>query len=99
MLTSTTTMVGFGSMMISAHRGLYSLGAVLTIGVGSCMFVSLIMLPALLTLFSRHRGLRAAGLEGPGGEAVLEVGDEQTADSVRPESDALNRLHQAARVA
>ena len=57
MLTSTTTMVGFGSMMVSAHRGLYSLGAVLTIGVGACLFVSLVVLPALLTLLSRHRGL------------------------------------------
>lgn len=56
MLTSTTTMVGFGSMMVSAHRGLYSLGAVLTIGVGSCLVLSLITLPALLTLLSAHRG-------------------------------------------
>lgn len=56
MLTSTTTMVGFGSMMIAAHRGLYSLGAVLTIGVGACLFVSLVTLPALLTLATRHRG-------------------------------------------
>ena len=54
-LTSTTTMVGFGSMMVSAHRGLHSLGAVLTIGVGACLFVSLVTLPALLTLISRHR--------------------------------------------
>jgi predicted RND superfamily exporter protein len=56
MLTSTTTMVGFGSMMVSSHRGLYSLGAVLTIGVGACLFVSLVTLPALLTLMSRNRG-------------------------------------------
>lgn len=54
-LTSTTTMVGFGSMMVSAHRGLYSLGLVLTIGVGACTCVSLVMLPAVLTLMSRHR--------------------------------------------
>ncbi len=55
MLTSTTTMVGFGSMMVAAHRGLHSLGAVLTIGVGACLFVSLVTLPAILTLATRHR--------------------------------------------
>lgn len=54
-LTSTTTMVGFGSMMIAAHRGLYSLGAVLTIGVGMCLFVSLVPVPALLAIVSRRR--------------------------------------------
>jgi hypothetical protein len=54
-LTATTTMVGFGSMMIAAHRGLYSLGAVLTIGVGACLFVALIILPAALALVSRQR--------------------------------------------
>ncbi|MFX8689029.1 hypothetical protein ABTM39_20180, partial [Acinetobacter baumannii] len=43
-------------MMMSAHRGLHSLGAVLTIGVGACLFVSLVTLPALLTLISRQRG-------------------------------------------
>ena len=99
MLTSTTTMVGFGSMMISAHRGLYSLGAVLTIGVGSCLFVSLIMLPALLTLVSRRRGSTAAGSEGPGREETLAVGDDQQAGFVPAESSALSRLQQAARVA
>lgn len=54
-LTSLTSMVGFGSMMIAAHRGLYSVGLVLVIGVGSCLFVSLVTLPAVLTLFSRNR--------------------------------------------
>ena len=49
-LTSLTSMIGFGSMMLAAHRGLYSLGMVLVIGVGSCLFVSLVLLPAVLTI-------------------------------------------------
>ena len=49
-LTSLTSMVGFGSMMVSAHQGLVSLGIVLVVGVGSCLFISLVTLPALLTL-------------------------------------------------
>lgn len=53
-LTSLTSMIGFGSMMIASHRGLYSLGLVLVIGVGACLFVSLVVLPALLTLASRE---------------------------------------------
>ncbi|MFN0053352.1 MAG: MMPL family transporter [Planctomycetales bacterium] len=52
LLNSTTTMVGFGSMLIAHHRGLYSLGLVLTIGVGSCLTVALILLPAILTMVS-----------------------------------------------
>jgi uncharacterized membrane protein YdfJ with MMPL/SSD domain len=54
-LTSLTTMAGFGSLMIAAHRGLYSVGLVLTIGMGTCLFVSLVTLPALLSVIStRH---------------------------------------------
>jgi uncharacterized protein len=62
-LTVTTTMVGFGAMMIAAHRGLFSLGAVLTIGLGCCLFVSLVPLPAMLSLmshFGKRQGLRIA---------------------------------------
>lgn len=53
-LTSLTSMVGFGSMVVAAHQGLVSLGMVLVIGVGSCLFVSLVTLPAILTLID-HR--------------------------------------------
>jgi hypothetical protein len=45
-------MVGFGSMMVASHRGLASLGLVLAVGVGSCLFVALVALPAVLTLCS-----------------------------------------------
>lgn len=62
-VNATTTMVGFGSMMIAAHQGLYSLGLVLTIGVGTCLLVSIVLVPAVLTWISRGRG--AAGQEFP----------------------------------
>lgn len=55
-LTSFTSMIGFGSMMVAAHRGLYSVGLVLVVGVGSCLVVSLVLMPALLTLISRREG-------------------------------------------
>ena len=54
-LTSTTTIVGFGSMLLAAHRGLYTFGLVLTIGVASSVFIALVPLPAILTLMDRRR--------------------------------------------
>lgn len=50
LLTSLTSMIGFGSMVLASHQGLSSLGLVLVVGVGSCLFVSLVLLPAFLTL-------------------------------------------------
>ncbi len=55
LITSLTTMVGFGSLMIASHRGLQSLGRVLTIGVCCCLFSSLVILPALLTWLTKDR--------------------------------------------
>lgn len=49
-LSSLTTMIGFGSMMIADHQGIYSLGLVLTVGVGSCLVASVTFLPAILKL-------------------------------------------------
>jgi hopanoid biosynthesis associated RND transporter like protein HpnN len=46
-VNSLTTMVGFGALMIANHQGLQSLGRVLTIAMGCCLFNSLI-LPNLL---------------------------------------------------
>ena len=47
-LTSATTMIGFGSMMIASHQGLRSLGQVLTLGVFCCLVSSVLILPILL---------------------------------------------------
>jgi hopanoid biosynthesis associated RND transporter like protein HpnN len=107
MLTSLTTMVGFGSMMVAAHRGLYSLGAVLSIGVGACLFVSLITLPALLTIATRYRvRMPLMDMAGPHGPAMptdepmsdaAETADEMLTDDDEP--PATIKMHPPGRVA
>ena len=53
-LTSLTSMIGFGSLAAAGHRGLFSVGVTLVTGIGCCLFVSLILLPAVLALLSRE---------------------------------------------
>jgi hopanoid biosynthesis associated RND transporter like protein HpnN len=50
-----TTIIGFGSLLIASHCGLQSLGRVLTLGITICTLVSLLLLPAILTLISQWR--------------------------------------------
>jgi len=54
-ITSLTTNVGFGSLILARHEGLRSLGRVLTLGVTCCLINSLVLLPALLVWLTRHR--------------------------------------------
>ncbi len=54
-LTSVTTVASFASLMTASHQGLYSLGRVMTIGVVCCLITSLLLLPAILTVWTRHR--------------------------------------------
>jgi hopanoid biosynthesis associated RND transporter like protein HpnN len=48
LISSLTTMIGFGSLALASHRGLMSLGTVLLLGVGSCLITSTVVLPNLL---------------------------------------------------
>ncbi len=70
LITSLTTMVGFGSLMIASHQGLQSLGRVLTIGVSCCLFTSLVMLPAVLAWITRHRRRVEEKTAGAGSELI-----------------------------
>ncbi|MCP4748484.1 MAG: MMPL family transporter [Desulfobacteraceae bacterium] len=54
-LTSLTTMVGFGSISLSHYPGLKSLGYVALIGVGACLLTSLFILPPVMALVSRKK--------------------------------------------
>lgn len=47
-LTTLTTMIGFGSLTVADHQGIHSLGLLLTIGVANCLLASVTLLPALL---------------------------------------------------
>ncbi len=51
-LTSFTSMIGFGSLSLASHRGLAGLGTVVMIGIASCLLVSVILLPAILSLIA-----------------------------------------------
>ena len=50
-LSALTAMIGFGSMMISSHRGMRSLGLLMFTGVGMCLVTSIVVLPQILTGF------------------------------------------------
>ena len=49
-LSSLTTMIGFGSLMVADHQGVHSLGLVLSLGVGCCLIASITVLPSILKL-------------------------------------------------
>ena len=83
-LTSLTNMVGFGSMIIAPHRGLKSIGVVSSVGVGSCLLISVVVLPAIMTLIS----LRRNGVQYAPSSAVDHFGHPSIEHGLGHESDA-----------
>lgn len=53
LLTSITTMIGFGSVGFYEMRGMASFGQVLFMGVGACFLATILVLPATIRVFSR----------------------------------------------
>ncbi len=49
-ITSLTTMIGFGAMMLARHRGIASLGFVMTTGIGLTMLACWAVVPAWLVV-------------------------------------------------
>jgi predicted RND superfamily exporter protein len=49
-ITSLTSMIGFGTLILARHEGLRSLGRVVTLGVACCMVTSVVLLPCLVQL-------------------------------------------------
>lgn len=58
LLTSTTTMASFGSLILARHQGLRSLGQALTLGVLTCLISSLLLVPALASWLSARAARR-----------------------------------------
>jgi uncharacterized protein len=57
-VSALTTVLGFGALMISSHKGLAGLGFVLALGVTTCMTAALVFLPAFLRVMSEQRERR-----------------------------------------
>jgi len=58
-LAMLTTMIAFGSLMISEHRGIRSLGFVMSTGLAVTLLASWTLLPAVLGLRHRYRVARS----------------------------------------
>jgi predicted RND superfamily exporter protein len=56
-LTSLTTLVGFGSIILSHYPGLQSMGYVAVIGISACMVASLLFYPPLFEII-KEKGAR-----------------------------------------
>ena len=54
-LSSLTTMIGFGSLAFASHRGYASLGQLLFLGVGACLLSAVTVLPAALAAADARR--------------------------------------------
>ncbi len=54
-VTSLTSIVGFGSLIIASHQGMFSIGILLALGVASSLLVSLLLMPPILVLVARHQ--------------------------------------------
>jgi predicted RND superfamily exporter protein len=61
-LSGIQTMVGFGSLMIASHQGIFSLGVLLTIGMACGLGASLVVLPVILRGMLRRSERFSQGL-------------------------------------
>ena len=87
LFTSLTSIVGFGSLMVSSHLGLKSVGMVLALGVTSCLAVALLLVPPLLVLVAKYQpaSLEPVIIRTPKKKKKPEAGEE--ADDSGEESE------------
>jgi len=57
LVSGLTAIAGFGSLILADHRGIRSLGIIMSVGIATCMIAALTFLPALLNLIGRWRPL------------------------------------------
>jgi uncharacterized protein len=60
LINGLTNVVGFGSLMLAAHRGIFGLGLLLTLGTAASLLAALVILPVLLRMVQRMRAARVA---------------------------------------
>ncbi len=58
LVNGLTTIVGFGSLMLAHHRGIFGLGLLLTLGMVASLIATLVVLPVLLQMVRQIRAAR-----------------------------------------
>lgn len=56
LLSSYTTIVGYGSLLVSSNKGIQSFGSAAILGEITCLLAALLLAPALLTVFGAPQG-------------------------------------------
>jgi hopanoid biosynthesis associated RND transporter like protein HpnN len=56
-----TIMASFGALMVAHHRGVFSIGAIMTLGMAACQVAFILVLPAVLTLYADRYRKRLKG--------------------------------------
>jgi predicted RND superfamily exporter protein len=68
LVSGLTTIVGFGSLMLAQHRGIFGLGLLLSLGTAVSLIAALVLLPVMLRqvvlLRERRRALRQSVVAG-----------------------------------
>ena len=54
-LSSLTTMIGFGALLLADHRGIASLGGMMVLGCATLLLSTTVLLPAVLAISTRRR--------------------------------------------
>jgi uncharacterized protein len=65
LVSGLTAIAGFGSLMLAKHRGIQSLGCIMSLGLATCMIAGLTFLPALLSLLLRRQARTAPARPNP----------------------------------
>jgi predicted RND superfamily exporter protein len=81
LINALTTVVGFGSLMMAAHRGIFGLGLLLTLGTATSLLAALVVLPVLLRMVQQMRDARRPRRET---DASTSAVPGQTAERVGP---------------
>jgi uncharacterized protein len=90
-LNTLTTMVGFAVLMLAAHRGLQSLGRMLSLGMGCSLISALVILPTLMTWLTRNR--TDAEDEDKADPSAHDGSLDLETDFVEPEYSALSMIY------
>jgi len=97
LISGLTTIAGFGSLILAKHRGIESLGLIMSVGTATCMLAGLTFLPALLNLLGERgwtiKKPRGDNALSPAGSGGTEVRIPQSQDNYSQKQNDVNSIN------